>query len=64
MSERQENWLQRLNGEAITLVMAGGGFVVLLIGIAVMLIQLKQKRTMNRRAVRVTGNRAAYKRHP
>jgi hypothetical protein len=64
MSERQENWLQRLNGEAITLLMVVGGFVVPLIGIAVMLILLKQERTMNRRAVRVTGNRAAYMHYP
>jgi hypothetical protein len=42
MSERQENWLQRLNGEAITLVMAVSGFVVLLTAIAVMLMLLKQ----------------------
>jgi hypothetical protein len=64
MSERQENWLQRLNGEAITLLMAVGGFVLLLIGIAVMLILLKQERTMNRQAVRVTGNRTAYMHYP
>ena len=30
--------MQRLNGEAITLVMAVGGFVVLLIGITVTLV--------------------------
>ena len=64
MSERQENWLQRLNGEAITLVMAVGRFVVLLIGIAMMLMLVKQERTMNRRAVRVTGNRKAYIHYP
>jgi hypothetical protein len=43
MSAQQENWLQRLNGEAITLVMAVGGFVVLLIGTTVTLVLMPLK---------------------